>query len=36
MYEYEEVAATAFEFRQEALAREMGRSWSDASPDSYL
>lgn len=28
--------ATAFESRQEALAKEMSRSWSYASPDSYL
>lgn len=30
------VDATAFESRQDALAKEMSRSWSYASPDSYL
>lgn len=30
------VDATAFESRQKALAEEMSRSWSNASPNSYL
>lgn len=30
------VDATAFESRQKALAEEMSRSWSSASPNSYL
>lgn len=30
------VDASAFESRQEALAKEMSCSWSNASPDSYL
>ena len=30
------VDATAFESRREALAKEMSRSWSNASPNSYL